>query len=147
MNRSKRCFKCGVEKPIGEFYKHPMMADGHLNKCKACARADVRSNRAARIVYYRDYDRQRGNRQSKAYRAKCRKRSPKAAWARCCVGNAIRDGKLKRGTACEMCGAHMYLHAHHDDYDRPLDVRWLCAACHNAWHHAHGPGLHRDSDR
>lgn len=143
MNRSKKCFKCGVEKPVGEFYKHPMMADGHLNKCKECTRNDVRSNRRARIDYYRAYDVSRSSRQSKEYRLRFRKKYPKAAWARTSVGNAIRDGKLKRGDACEMCGSRKHLHAHHDDYNRPLDVRWLCALCHSAWHHAHGPGLHR----
>ena len=40
----KRCFKCGQDKPIEEFYRHKMMADGHLSKCKGCTRADVNAN-------------------------------------------------------------------------------------------------------
>ena len=36
---SKICKGCGVEKDLAEFYKHPRMADGHLNHCKVCRKA------------------------------------------------------------------------------------------------------------
>ncbi len=40
---------------------------------------------------------------------------------------------------CDYSGAH----AHHDDYLKPLDVRWLCPHHHALWHQANGPGANR----
>lgn len=53
--------------------------------------------------------------------------------ARADARHAIAAGKLVR-QPCEACGA-LAVEAHHDDYSRPLDVRWFCAAHHRA-HHA-----------
>lgn len=58
---SKTCKGCGVEKDLSEYYKHPQMADGRLNKCKVCVGAGVRENRRRRLEQYAQYEKARAN--------------------------------------------------------------------------------------
>lgn len=39
---TKICFKCNLEKPTTEFYKHKAMGDGYLGKCKSCTKKDTK---------------------------------------------------------------------------------------------------------
>lgn len=48
------------------------------------------------------------------------------------VANALRTGRLTR-RPCEVCG-EARAEGHHDDYSKPLDVRWLCRAHHMELH-------------
>jgi hypothetical protein len=50
--------------------------------------------------------------------------------------HAVASGKLI-GQPCEVCGATI-VEAHHDDYSKPFDVRWLCRK-HHREHHAKVP--------
>ena len=40
--KTKNCIICGVLKSLDEYYIHPKMADGHLNKCKDCTKDHVK---------------------------------------------------------------------------------------------------------
>lgn len=53
------------------------------------------------------------------------------------VRTEIEAGRLVR-QPCEVCG-ETRVHAHHDDYSKPLDVRWLCPT-HHYEHHAKATG-------
>jgi|SRR5271163_1596917 len=44
---------------------------------------------------------------------------------------AILDGSVVRPEKCFQCGKLCKPDGHHHDYNRPLDVEWLCRACHS----------------
>lgn len=137
MPDSKRCFKCETVKPIAEFYKHFAMADGHLNKCKECTKKDVSKRRGDNLEAAREYDRERSKSASRKAASTLRTREWRRRHkgrnaAHSAVSRAIKAGVLRRGP-CEQCGCEKSV-AHHDDYDKPLQVRWLCQPCHVAHH-------------
>lgn len=62
------------------------------------------------------------------------------------LDNAIRYGKLHNPEKCESCGStdkftdgRTAIQGHHDDYNKPLNVRWLCQQCHHEWHKHNKP--------
>lgn len=113
------------------------MSDGLLGKCKCCTKNDVRTNRRANLEYYREYDQQRQKtprrkKLKQGYVKAYRRQHPEHMRAHSRVAHAVRSGLLER-LACEVCGSEE-THAHHDDYSRPLDVRWLCPLHHKHEH-------------
>lgn len=55
----------------------------------------------------------------------------------------VRSGALVRPETCSECGTRPgpridgkpgRIQGHHDDYNFPEQVRWLCAKCHSRWH-------------
>ena len=151
----KRCFKCDTVKPLFDFYKHPATKDGHVNKCIECNKQDVKANREKRAQYYKAYDMVRGAlphrkdlarkgaksphrkkshaEQNKAYKEKF----PERQAARESVSRALRSGTLTK-LPCIVCG-NSDSEGHHPDYDRPLDVVWLCPKHHKECHHIDAP--------
>ena len=147
----KRCRTCDELKSLDEFYRAPEMRDGRSNQCKACQSEYYRNYAAAnrsRIAELQAdwYDRnsERVKTRQRSYYADHRdtqlerirewkQRNPNKTRAHSVVNNAVMRGKLQR-QPCESCG-DASTEAHHDDYSRPLDVRWLCRTCH-ARHHA-----------
>lgn len=52
------------------------------------------------------------------------------------VKKAVKRGDLIRPDSCECCGVEGNTVAHHDDYSKPLEVRWLIRRCHRLYHFA-----------
>lgn len=64
-------------------------------------------------------------------------RYPEKVEARKIVQKAIKCGKLIR-QPCEICSTIERVEAHHDDYTKPLKVRWMCKKHHLEYHRKRG---------
>lgn len=136
----KICGKCNIEKQPEEFHKRKASQDGLSACCKTCqkeydsARLRDPKRMQARLDYQKTKGKDAHNRATKKWLANNTiKRS-----AHILVGNHIRAGKLIK-CACEICGDEN-TNAHHDDYAKPLEVRWLCDIHHAEWHKENGEG-------
>src|SRR4029077_19963825 len=120
------CSWCRKPRPKEEFAlcaKH-----GRQRYCRSCHAAAMRVSRA-----------RRPGQDTKRYRADPEYRKKVRARTR------VRMRRL-RGTLpkrpCERCGAPI-AQTHHDDYDRPTTIRWLCVKCHGAEHYPGAQPEHR----
>lgn len=126
--------------------------------CYACQRAKDAAYRARRRAEgrpiktepYRDKEARAGAMSEyrkrpdvlarEAERMRARTKDPSEALkcaARRAVRHALETGRMVRGV-CH-CG-NTKAQAHHDDYSKPLDVRWLCRPHHNEVHRASRKG-------
>lgn len=153
----KECFKCKKTLSLDNFYKHPQMLDGHVNKCKECNKKDVRENYKVNIGHFKEYEKKRATlphrvklreeySKTDAYKISHHKSNvkyhnihPKRYKAKILVACAVRNGFLKKPQYCEKCLLDKKLHGHHCDYNKPLDVMWLCPRCHKDWHKDNTP--------
>ena len=149
---TKVCRQCGEAKSITDFYVHEKMADGRLNKCKTCVKNRVGVHREKNLDAINAYDRSRNMRADRVAARKqyiaerpwlkskislaWAKRNPEKCQAHSAVARAKRAGKLKP-QPCAVCGAKN-VHAHHPDYEKKLDVEWLCPKHHKDTHAVKG---------
>ena len=92
-------------------------------------------DRAEYLAYQLDYSKKNTKAtvaRNSVWRKKNRKRYLIAHSAHMFVQRAIKTAQLVK-RPCEVCGSTQ-VQAHHDDYGKPLDVRWLCSVHHRCLH-------------
>ncbi len=56
-------------------------------------------------------------------------------WCNRTLSRAVDAGLIKRPEVCPVCDRRALVIGHHDDYNKPLDVKWMCDSCHTRYHH------------
>ena len=119
--KTKLCRKCHIVKPEEDFYTRGQNADGMSSYCRLCTRKTTLDWRA---------------------------KNPGKRKAHQAVATALRNGIIKRPCFCEKCGRKTMLVAHHHNYKKPLDIVWVCDACHFKIHQKDGQkkGVYRGAN-
>jgi len=61
-----------------------------------------------------------------------REKHPGGSYAQHRINYLIKKGEIKRGRCC-LCGESK-AYAHHENYNEPLDILWLCPSHHKKYH-------------
>lgn len=148
----KTCKRCETSLPLDSFHKHSGFKDGRRTICKNCANAESRKyykeNRDSHLDSCRDWqkrnpeklkqyqDKHRSKRRSNS--VLWRQRYPERIRAQKKLNYAVFKGEVERCEKCQICGCgDVKTEAHHFDYDKPLEVIWVCTACHGWIHRKH----------
>lgn len=118
------CARCKKREYMNKWYRRKTLDE----RREWVSKRDVELTRAR--------DRERWHRDKEKRRKlieKYVKRYPEKTKARAAVARAVRAGVLVK-QPCAVCGFGGRVHAHHNDYSKPLEVRWLCQAHHTEVH-------------
>lgn len=131
---SKPCSKCRTLFPLWEYGRKQSSEDGRRSECRIC-RSDQQRVRIQLIKA--DPERYAALKSKWAasakmrYLAGIRYGTKEKLRARGIVHDMLRDGRLLR-QKCEKCD--LPGEAHHPDYNKPKEVRWLCRGHHSREH-------------
>lgn len=69
------------------------------------------------------------------YSKKARQKQPHVHRVAKLVYHAIRRGEIFKPEICERCKEEKRILAHHEDYNKPFEIIWLCYSCHKIIHY------------
>ena len=121
----KFCARCKNEKAHDEFYKNAFTKDGLDSYCTSCKSEYYQQRKESKKLL--------SFKQVAPHQKFWLKENKLKKTAHQKVAYAIQKGELIR-QPCERCGTTDHVVAHHEDYNKPLDVLWLCKHHHMERH-------------
>ena len=134
-----KCSFCEEYKTIDDFSKVKSTTRGRAYICRHCMRKTKRDyyvgNRDKMLTASANvYQKNLAN--IKIRHRQYEKAHPEKRRAKSVVRRALKKGIITRPGECSNCAMPCKPDGHHDDYSRPLKVRWLCRSCHTIHHQA-----------
>jgi hypothetical protein len=121
-NTLNKCARCKVLKQCNANAKY-YLKNGECRYSYLCLDCNAERARKYRTTGKgKDVYREIMRKQYEKHKEKCIARQK--------VNYRVRRGKMVRPDQCSICKQNKKVEAHHSDYSKPLDVKWLCRQCH-----------------
>lgn len=150
----KKCKRCLIEKEENLFGLFKRSKDGLNRYCKICMNffSKVYSDKNREKIRQKKRDKykiesvsilkkENDRRKTDAWRKhhnEYQKKHRLSRDARQILRRAVSKGLISKNINCENCFSDVFIEAHHKDYSKPLEVVWLCRACHKSLHFTKG---------
>lgn len=136
------CTNCGQWLPKESFYSCVQNKKwGIRSICKSCnsqkgllwQHNHPERKRQLNRDWMKEYNKRPEVKEKERNRSKLRNRSLKQK-CRYLLNEAVKEGRIIRPDVCPQCNSSTDVEAHHDDYFKPLEVKWMCPLCHAKYH-------------
>lgn len=135
----KKCARCKESKSLDNFYKGRKYYNSYCKKCWYFYTKEYEDTHPKYKIKHQEVDRLYQARKRNfglvdktKENEKWREKHPKGSSAHGIVNYYIKIGKIKR-KKCKIC-KEFPTYAHHEDYDKPFEIIWLCPSCHKKYH-------------
>ena len=107
---------------MSAFNKDSSRRNGYDNKCRDCRKQFLKRGmyKRDRTAYWKIYSNTVLKTPDRILKLK----------SRTITKEAIKHGVIKKEDKCSKCRSDRHVQAHHSDYNKPLEITWLCKPCH-----------------
>ena len=135
--KEHKCSTCGESRP-------EKFEPDRKSKCSKCRHREKNFRHQAsqaykdkQAVYYRRWYAEHGRKRNPNYREIIllwQKNNKEQCSISKKLISAVRSGKVEKPLKCVHCNREGWIVGHHENYNLPYEVIWLCASCHKKIH-------------
>lgn len=126
---TKKCSKCLEVKDLTKFYFNKTL-NKYYSWCKSCRIKFIPLSESRKKYVAKYFASEKGKESVRKTARKMLQIHREKIYARLKLRYHIKKGYIIKPKKCEKCNLEKKLHGHHEDYNKPLEVMWLCTRCH-----------------